>query len=209
MTKINKEVVAGGLTAAVAVVAGAQVASAADVAPEEYAHTWDGVYIGVGAGVIFGGDFPVDELSSEYDASEDFVFGGFVGVNHEFDNSLVVGAEIAAQNGFESDGGSPDHDYEVKFLVDAKLRLGMAMDQWMPYVFGGFSGGSEDTASSNYDYGLWGFNYGIGFDWMLTDNISLGAEVMGRSLQGYNEDDDNADFQSHWQGMLRAAFHLN
>jgi opacity protein-like surface antigen len=210
--KIKKEVAVGGLTAAVAAVAGAQAATA-DMPPGgEYVHDWSGFYIGAAAGVIFGGEYPTDELTNDYDAESDFIFGGFAGVNHQFhDSNLVAGVELAIQSGFDSHGGDPAYgDYEVTFLADAKARLGLALDEFLPYIFGGFSAGvSDDHGYYNYDYGLWGFNYGIGVDWMLTDNISLGAEVMGRTLQGYNQDDDNADFKSHWQGMLRAAFHLN
>ena len=212
MTKIKKEVVVGGLTAVVAAVAGAQAAAAADVMPpEEFGPDWSGVYLGVAAGTIFGGDFPVDNLSNDYDASNDLIFGGFLGVNHQLhDSNIVIGAELAVQSGFDSDGGDPDHDYQVNFLADAKVKLGWAMDNIMPYVFGGFTAAHEETGSCDYDYGLWGVNYGIGIDWMLTENFSLGAEVLGRSIQDpYNEDSSQGDAQSHWQGMLRAAFHFN
>jgi outer membrane immunogenic protein len=212
MTKIKKELVAGGLTAVAAAVAGAQAVAAADMLPpEQYGPDWSGVYLGVGAGMIFGGDFPVTDLSSDYDADNEFVFGGFIGVNHQLqDSNVVIGAELAVQSGFDSDGGSPDHDYQVNFLADAKVKLGWAMDNVMPYVFGGFSAAHEEVGSSDYDYGLWGVNYGVGVDWMVSDNFSLGAELLGRSIQDpYNEDNSQGDSQSHWQGMLRASFHFD
>ena len=100
----KKDVAVAGLTAAVAAVAGAQAATAADViAPEPNVHDWSGVYIGGGVGYIFGGDFP-NHNSEDYDLEKDFIFGGFIGVNHQFTESgFVAGAELALQNGFNSD----------------------------------------------------------------------------------------------------------
>ncbi len=211
MTISKKDVAVAGLTAAVAAVAGAQVASAADPAPESYAPDWSGVYAGVGAGMIFGGEFPTDNLSNDYDAQSDLIFGGFIGINHQLsDSNIVIGAELAVQSGFDSKGGDPDHDYSVTFLADAKLKLGLAMDEFMPYVFGGFSAAHEEVGSCDYDYGLWGVNYGIGVDWMVAEQFSLGAEIMGRTIMDpYNEDNSQGNEQTHFQGMLRAAFHFN
>lgn len=212
MTKIKKEVAVGGLTAAVAAVASAQVASAADVAPpEEYVHDWSGVYIGAAAGMIFGGDFPMN-YTSEYDADDDFIFGGFIGFNHQFhDSNLVVGGEIAVQSGFEAEGDpEDDNEYEVNYIVDGKLKLGFAMDEFLVYVFGGptFIDSTYTYSGDDDDYSDGGINYGIGADWMVTDHFSIGAEVLGRTIiDAYGWSGDEED-KTHWQGMLRAAFHL-
>jgi len=210
MTKNKKEIAAVGITAAVAVVAGAQVAGAADVtAPEEPVYDWSGVYLGVAAGAVFGGSFPVDNLSNDYNASEDFIFGGFVGVNHQM-GDFVVGGELALQSGFDSTGGDPDHDYTVDYIADGKLKLGYALDQFMIYVFGGVSAGEMETGSEDHNYGFGGFNYGVGADWMVLDHFSLGAEVLGRTIiDPYNDDSGHSHSQDHWQGMLRASFHFN
>ncbi len=209
MTKIKKEVVAGGLTAAVAAVAGAQAAAAADMGPPaEQALDWSGVYIGVAAGAILGGNFPVN-LSNNYDANQEFIYGGFVGVNHQMD-SIVFGGELALQSGFQSDGGSPTDDYEVNYIADGKLKLGVAFDNLMIYAFGGASAGEMQTGSESHNYGFGGFNYGVGVDWMVWDRVSLGAEVLGRTIiDPYNDDQDEHGDQSHWQGMVRASFHFD
>src|SRR5262245_39781580 len=116
MTIEKKDVAVAGLTAAVAAVAGAQAAPAADgVAPGPYVHDLSGFYIGAGICYIFGGDYP-DSHSSDYsDIDEDFIFGGFIGVNHQFSGtSFVMGGELALQNGFDSDPENDNAaDYEV------------------------------------------------------------------------------------------------
>jgi opacity protein-like surface antigen len=210
MTRIKKEVVAGGLTAAVAVVAGAQAATAADMGPPaEQAFDWGGVYIGVAAGAILGGDFPVN-LSSDYDAKQEFIFGGFVGVNHQMDGGIVVGGELALQSGFDSDGGDPTDDYEINYIADGKLKLGVGFDNLLVYVFGGPSAGEMQTGSESHNYGFGGFNYGVGVDWMVWDRVSLGAEVLGRSIiDPYNDDGSNHGDVDHWQAMVRASFHFD
>ena len=209
----KKDVAVAGLTAAVAAVAGAQAATAADViAPEPYVHDWSGAYIGVAAGVMFGGDFPYETGSgNDYDVANDFIFGGFVGVNHQWaDSGFVMGGELALQSGFDGDNDNADNDYEIDWILDGKLKLGFAMDEFMIYVFGGpsfFAATRED--GDNSDYGEGGVNYGIGADWMVWEHFSIGAEIMGRTIiDPYTYSSNNGKDYSHWQGMLRAAFHF-
>ena len=213
MTIEKKDLAVAGLTAAVAAVAGAQAATAADVvAPEPYVHDWSGAYIGVAAGVMFGGDYPgATSSGNDYDVANDFIFGGFVGVNHQWaDSGFVMGGELALQSGFDGDNDNADNDYEVDWILDGKLKLGFAMDEFMIYIFGGPSF-LQVTRESSYsdDYGYGGINYGIGADWMVWEHFSLGAEILGRTvIDPYTASSENGKDYTHWQGMLRAAFHF-
>ena len=211
MAADKKDVAVAGLTATVAALAASQAATAADViAPEPYVHDWSGVYIGGAIGYVFGGDFPIT-YDGTYDVDEDFVFGGFAGVNHQFnDSNLVVGFELALQNGFDADALDTDFDYDVDWVADAKFKLGIGIDDVLIYAFGGVSvlGMNAEGSSTTYDYAEGGFNYGLGVDWMVTEHFSLGAEVMGRTIVDPYGSVDNGQDDSHWQGMLRAAFHF-
>jgi outer membrane immunogenic protein len=212
MAADKKDVAVAGLTATVAALAASQAAIAADViAPEPYVHDWSGVYIGAAAGYVFGGDFPIN-YDGTYDVDEDFIFGGFAGVNHQFSGSnFVVGFELALQNGFDADAPDTDNDYEVDWIADAKFKLGVAMDEVLLYAFGGVSALSskaENDSDGFYDYGEGGLNYGLGVDWMVTEQFSFGAEVMGRTIVDSYGGVENGEDDTHWQGMLRAAFHF-
>ena len=205
MAKPGKEVILGGLTAVVAAAAGAQAAVAADVnmAP---ADDWTGLYLGVGIGMM-GGDFPVHQ-SSDYKLRSDPVFGGFIGYNQEMSNGFVLGGELALQTGPNSRGGSPTDDYDMRYVADAKVKLGMAMDNWMPYLFAGISGDGITTGSSHHDYTNFGVNYGLGADFKVSEQFTIGAEVMGRTfLDVYSDTSDGHDV-TDFQGTLRAAFHF-
>ena len=206
----QKDVAVAGLTVAVAAVAGAQTSSADPAQMEEYAPMWDGIYIGAAVGIM-DGDAPFYSSDNDYEFDGDVVFGGFIGFNHQFDNNIVAGAEAAIQSAPDVDSGGAGAygDYEVDYIVDAKFRLGFAMDHFLPYVFAGVSGGESGIGNFyENEYGFFGANYGIGIDFKLGEHFSIGAEVLGRTIfDPYHEDSENHN-PSHWQGMLRAAFHL-
>ena len=208
MTKNGKEIVWGGLTAAIAAAAGAQAAGAADFAAP--ADDWTGLYAGVAAGMMTG-DFPSNE-SNDYKIDNDVVFGGFVGYNNQV-GSLIWGGEMALQSGASSKGGAPTDDYTINYIADAKVKLGMDAGSFMPYVFAGISGGQATYGSQHNDYGIFGVNYGVGAEVMVTEQFSLGAELMGRTIIdpygccGGAANGGGRDL-SHIQGMLRASFHF-
>jgi opacity protein-like surface antigen len=208
---VNKKEMAAGLASAVALISGAQVANAADVDAGPGGHDWSGLYLGVGAGYQFG-DVPVS-LTDDYNMDGDIAFGAFIGVNHQFDNGIVVGAEIAAQTGDDGDGHD-GYDYGVDYTIDSKFKLGMALgaeDQVLAYVFAGPSIQNLDAGYSTYDYEYtsWSVNFGVGAEWMLTEQFSIGAELMGRApVDEYQWTDHDHNAGINGQATLRAAFHF-
>ena len=206
---VNKKEAAAGLASAVALISGAQVASAADVdVGPVVGHDWDGLYLGLSAGYQWG-EAPIS-VSEDYDIDA-FVFGGFVGVNHQYDNGFVVGAEIAAQTGDDLDVDNLTEDYDINYTIDAKLKLGMAFgaeDQLLIYGFAGPSVTSID-AGNDQDYTSWSANFGVGAEWMVTEQFSIGAELMGRApIDEYGWDDADEEAGINGQATLRAAFHF-
>jgi outer membrane immunogenic protein len=210
---VNKKEAAAGLASAVALISGAQIASAADIeAGPVVGHDWDGLYLGLSAGVQWG-DVPIS-LSNDYNMNGDIAFGGFIGVNHQFDSGLVVGAELAAQTGNDTDDGDDGDDYQVNYTIDAKLKLGMALgsdDQVLIYGFAGPSVSTIDFGddSDDHTYTSWSANFGIGAEWMVTEQFSIGAELMGRApIDEYQWTDPDENAGINGQATLRAAFHF-
>lgn len=206
MTKHSKEIV-GGLTAAVAAVAGAQVASAADAAMPDISTDWSGPYIGVSLGVE-GGQTPVG-LDGNYQLAAGPNFGAFIGVNHEMSNALVIGAELAIQSGV---GGDSTHlaseAYNVNFIADSKVKLGMAVSpQTLIYGFGGISAGTL-TQYGPHTYDFVAANFGVGAEYKVSQQFSLGVEVLARAPISAYHWDDIANPGLDYQGSLRAAFHF-
>jgi outer membrane immunogenic protein len=205
---VNKKEAAAGLASAVALISGAQVANAADADLGPAGFDWSGFYLGLSAGMQWG-DAPFN-LDSDYDMGGDIAFGGFAGVNHQY-GDFVVGAELAAQTGNETDGEGNSNDYDVKYTVDGKLKLGMVLgaeDQLLVYGFGGIFGSGTEFEYSGEDYSAVGVNYGVGAEYMITEQFSLGAEFIARTpLDDYGWS-GNSTSDSSYQASLRGAFHF-
>lgn len=202
---VNKKDVAAGLASAVALITGAQVAGAADADPAMDVQDWSGFYIGGALGSQWG-DAPVAQ-DNDYSLNGDMVFGGFAGVNQQY-GDMVVGAELGLQTGGKIEGD--DEDYNLHYTADAKLKLGAVLgadDQMLVYGFGGFFASTFESGSDNHDYAAYGVNYGVGAEIMVTEQFSLGAEVIGRSVLNTYEPDDRLPDASY-QASLRASFHF-
>ncbi|MCB1330563.1 MAG: porin family protein [Maritimibacter sp.] len=171
MTTTLAAVLAIGGTAAFAgnvVPAPADPYVAAPVAAPVTVNDWTGPYFGALGGWSMGDRTGVDD----YDG---LLYGGFAGYNYQFDNSVVIGAEVAATTGEQEWGlgGTRDATY-----IDLKARLGYGMDRALVYASGGYSfanysGGDEGA----------GFNVGAGVDFLVTDNIFVGAEYIYRDIE--------------------------
>ena len=137
-------------------------------APVVAVDDWTGFYFGGTLGWAMGETVGVDDFDG-------LLYGGFAGYNYQFDNDFVLGAEVAASTGeLEYDGGGVfDPTY-----IDLKARAGYAMDRALVYVSGGytfanFTGGNEGA----------GFNVGAGVDFLVFDNVFVGAEYIYRDIE--------------------------
>ena len=182
-------------------------AFAADPAEEvtilEDGYNWSGVYVGVQAGYGWAGNqyeisTPIGVLSEDFD-SDGFIGGLTLGANWQV-GALVYGIEgdisysdISAgpdvlgvpcnQDGFEEDGCAAGIDW----FGTGRARLGYAIDNFLPYVTGGFAVGGLDgeitddhcgASSCTYDETQIGWTAGAGVEWGLTQQISLKAEYL-------------------------------
>jgi outer membrane immunogenic protein len=121
------------------------------------AYNWSGFYIGGHGGWGFG-DGAFDD---------GFIVGGQLGVNWQF-NSFVLGAE--------GDGSFVDWG-DTDAVGTVRLRGGIALDRFLPYVTGGAAFGDDI-----------GWVAGGGVDFALTDSISAGVEFLHYD---YDEDSSN------------------
>ena len=182
-------------------------AFAADPAEEvvilEDGYNWSGVYIGVQAGYGWAENqyeisTPIGILGEDFD-SDGFIGGLTLGANWQV-GALVYGIEgdisysdISAgldasgvpcnQDSFEEDGCAAGIDW----FGTGRARLGYAIDNFLPYVTGGFAVGGLDgeitdahcgASSCTYDETQIGWTAGAGIEWGLTQQISLKAEYL-------------------------------
>ncbi len=180
------------------------VAAAADAPVDEVvvvdtAYNWSGVYVGVQAGYGWGNNqygFTVESSSVDFD-SDGFVGGLTVGANWQ-SGSFVYGVEAdvsyADVNGSTLVNATPCLEEGCSADLDwygtGRVRLGYAINNFLPYVTGGFAvGGVSGTAdigactngdpgSCSYDDTEFGWSAGLGVEWGLTQQVSVKAEYL-------------------------------
>lgn len=108
-------------------------------------------------------------------------FGGFVGYDHQFQN-FVVGLEFQAAPGENPVQGNPTRIQSD--LQSLRARMGYAAGKTLIY-------GSFGLAQSQFDDGgspvsMEGNVYGIGIEYLITDNAFVGLSVDQYSLSGEN-----------------------
>jgi outer membrane immunogenic protein len=168
----------------------ASTAFAADAVVEEAVivepgFTWTGGYIGAQLGYAWGDGHAEDTLGAYADPDPDGFLGGvYIGYNHQFSNSVVIGGELdvvyADVDGTAAvfDNGVPDggeYTQELKWSGAARVRLGYAVDRFLPYIAGGVAfgevgggnGGDTDEFSDTYT----GWTIGAGTEYAFTDNL--------------------------------------
>lgn len=193
------------VTAAIIILSPAAYAADAIIAYDQVPATqsasvfnWTGAYIGGQVGYGFGSaDYtylPDQTWASFYDYSNDpdGYFGGlYVGYNHQFSNSTVLGvdADIAWANLKDTDFAPGDPDFFATTKINrtgaARLRLGYAFDRFMPYIAGGVAFAKlnfdDYQLSTNVQDGsarknLTGWTIGAGAEYALTDQWIMRGE---------------------------------
>lgn len=195
--KAFKKLVAGAALACATVGMVAAPAAAGDH------HNWGGLYIGASAGWI-GSDIGwtyhdpagafIDRPLASADSDATLV-GGHIGIQHQF-GQIVAGIEggVAGLLGSDDDWGRRPC-FNVAFNCDSRMRgplvtlgarLGWALnDHWLLYATGGAATMGVETVEVNVATGAlgfgtrarhWGWYYGGGIEYALTDSMILGLE---------------------------------
>lgn len=123
------------------------------------------------------------------------IYGAAAGYNWQFDNNVVIGAELGIRSGTKLDddgynlkyGNDYHQETSLKYLGTLKARLGYDAGGWMPYLTAGLAFGKidadfnfqntptqraifEDSATKA------GFVVGAGADVKVTENVFVGIE---------------------------------
>ena len=191
--KVEKAL-AGGLASVAALAAGSHAASAQD---------WTGFYAGLSANSNYG-DLPFVDSGDDYTLESGAVLGGFVGTRWNAAGH-IMGAELAFQG--EIGASTTGDPYSFNSLVDAKLSFGTPVGNALVYGFAGISGGKVSASGGDYSYSAFGANFGVGADYRVSDNLSVGVEYTHRLLSGYDGENPNGSFNNGTLS-LRASFHF-
>ena len=154
-------------------------------------YNWTGLYVGINGGGGFGNptwSSSPDSLWGSYSTSSGLV-GGTLGYNWQTHlGSLVLGEEMDLDAaGFHATITPPycvqGCEFKSGWVGSARLRLGWAFDQFLPYVTGGLSGANLSTDIPGLPFGVQSkidlsYAVGVGLEVILVDRWSAKLEYL-------------------------------
>lgn len=165
---------AGNLDEPIIQTAPAPMAAPVMMAP---GNDWSGFYVGGSLGYA-----NANEDTDAFDA-DGLTYGVHAGYDYDFGN-FVLGGELEA-SGFDLTDGAN----EVDSVLRAKLRAGYDAGAYLPYLTAGIAsmtvGGLDATDEGAF--------YGVGMDYMLSDNIRVGGEILQHEFDNFNDTGLNID----------------
>ncbi len=160
------------------------------IVPVVQVHDWSGAY----AGLKFGkssGDWEWNSGAEFGPIDSANAYGGFAGYNMQRGN-LVYGVEAGVTKSDVTVVAPGPTTFDADNFFEIKGRLGYAMDRVMVYGALGYMSGTINDGATDVD--LDGMTYGIGAEFMVTDNIFAGLEYQRAALSGtYLANDLDAD----------------
>lgn len=151
---------------------------------------WNGPYAGLAIGTV---DAEADfELTDQFTFPDSNTFSGFAGALVQ-SGTLVYGGEIAFGNAPDA---SLQEDQDLEIYTDIKGRIGYDLGDVLAYGVAGISfatyneTGTDMGVDFDDDFDAIGFNFGVGVDYLVTDNIFVGAEYLARRTSGDYPNDD-------------------
>lgn len=181
------------LLATIALVAVAAPASAADLPPKPFykapayaaPYNWTGFYIGVVGGAGWADSSHTDGVgtnSGKFNQNGGTV-GGTLGYNWQAGN-IVFGLEgdLSWADITGSSGACITSCFTTIRSIDTvRGRVGMAFDNWLPYITGGAAIANIDAGQAGLGNGndtRLGATVGAGIEWMFAQNWSAKAEYL-------------------------------
>lgn len=177
------------------------------IAPVAAPYSWTGFYGGVQAGYTWGksdySNYRISDGLWDYKGQIDakgFTAGVYAGYNYQFQNNLVVGLEgdinydsakgkahARGNLNFDEPGVVPvtatTQEAKLKWDGSARLRVGYAIDRFLPYITGGVAFGKYDynptwrvDSSLRYSSTHIGWTIGAGLEYAVTDNLIARVE---------------------------------
>ncbi len=147
--------------------------------------SWDGLFAGIHAGYS-NGDFSANLLGGADQPFDDdrYALGGQIGYDSGFGNFVVgIIADFSAieneavTNGFGALGA---YSLEVEWLATARGRLGLALEDFMPFISGGvaFAGIDSSLAGVSDKETRTGWTVGGGIEYALGNGLTIGGEYL-------------------------------
>ncbi|MDX8355860.1 outer membrane protein [Cognatiyoonia sp. IB215182] len=148
---------------------------------------WNGAYAGFSLGSTVTNELSGEDDGSSvtYEADPSAALGIFSGYTVQNDDFVFGGEgvfQLAPDAEFEISGRKITVDLDI---FDLKGRVGYAVNNILFYGVAGVSRISVDEVRAN------GFNFGVGADYDLGNNIVIGAEYLARRATVEEDEDDD------------------
>ncbi|MCB6177300.1 porin family protein [Rhodobacter sp. Har01] len=155
-------------------------------------HDWSGPYVGLSYGKTSA------DVTFSPGPSFDFEDGSIAAIQVGYlyqRGALVYGGELAYGKLSDTFIAGFGGDDEIEYTVDLKARLGYAMNKSLVYGVLGYSK-SNYVEPPNDDWKADGIAYGLGAEFAVSQQFTLGLEYLTRDTSGDNPDGlgQTADF---------------
>lgn len=164
---------------------------------------WSGFYVGANIGKGWGMNKSPNNQDFHSFKTDGAIGGIHVGYNYQFDNRYLLGveAQVSLSNIKKTEYdrvNNPHSAYvnsvKLKHALSLNAKAGYLVDDFLPYVTAGLTYakheyglgcdqeyapstlGCATSFSDSANKSALGFNVGIGMDYKITDNLSMGAE---------------------------------
>lgn len=168
---------------------------------------WTGGYAGLGVGTTVKSElsFDLDGETASIDLDGDPMLDVFAGYQVQNGN-LVFGGEFAISNGANFKGNFDGTDGNIDFqIIDIKGRAGFAVDDVLVYGVASLSLFEATNTAFDTEESGDGFSLGLGADYMISDQFTVGAEYLARRATADDELETDVDFDTL---TLRAALNF-
>lgn len=147
------------------------------------ASAWQGINLGFTANTVMNGSQDYFDPFGPYDIKGS-AQGAFVGYTWA-SGAMAYGVELsyakADYNQAEADGSADYQDYKFNHTLDLKARVGYAFGKALAYGVVGYGQSEwEDGPGGVYDGK--GLIYGVGLDYLVSDRVFVGGEVLRRTM---------------------------
>lgn len=141
---------------------------------------WTGLYGGAQLGY--------NNLDSNISGNDDSIIGGLiVGYDYDF-GEFVLGGGLDYDFTDATVSEAPNPSVTLENIFRAKLRAGYKLGDGLIYGTGGYAMGFTDNLGDDDGYFI-----GAGYETMVTDNFSLGGELLYHEFDNFNG--SNADVE--------------
>ncbi|MBY6202263.1 outer membrane beta-barrel protein [Maritalea mobilis] len=169
------------------------------IIPADPGTDWTGAYGGLQFGTILDGSLCCGPQGEEPDV-DGTLYGIFGGYRHDF-GTFVIGAEVDLMMGDgELDIGGIGEDFDIDSLLRVGVEAGFDLGSIFAYGTAGYAsitiappgGGADDDGT--------GYFWGVGMDFLATDNVTIGAELLHHTFEDMGPADD-ADLDALTLGL--------